>query len=79
MLAIVKNITLVYETFWEITKNVYMLPASRNYFRRPSSSNMTSYFATLETDDLNKIDWNKDRIDYLSNYKNKLWKNVQCL
>ena len=56
-----------------------MLPASRNYFRRPSSSNMTSYFATLETDDLNKIDWNKDRIDYLSNYKNKLWKNVQCL
>jgi len=40
---------------------------------------MTFYFATLETDDLNKRDWNKDRIDDLSNNKNTLWKNVQCL
>ena len=47
-----------------------MLPASRNYFRRPSSPNMTSS-ETLGTDALNlPRDCNTDGIDDLSNNKN---------
>jgi len=42
MLAIVKNIRGIKKSAGNSKKTVNMLPASRNYFRRPTSSKMAS-------------------------------------